>query len=185
MRHQLQDWWTKRETFSCCYASFRISLRSSTTRRSDLKSTSIMGVDWIRRTGYRLLLWGGIVQSVPCNCDHFCIALPILSSNNFRFINQSSLYRKQQRRLAARRGETGRGMAAECCLRSISSYLQWYLTCRKIIRHGVDGFTSPPKELVLRIFIAIINTSLSAGFEPANLESNTKHDNHLPLRTTE
>jgi hypothetical protein len=31
---------------------------------------------------------------------------------------------------------------------------------------------------VLRIFIALKNPTLSAGFEPANLSSNGKHDNH-------
>ena len=36
------------------------------------------------------------------------------------------------------------------------------------LRHGTDGFTSPPKEGVLRIFRPKIPTA-SAGFEPANL----------------
>jgi hypothetical protein len=39
------------------------------------------------------------------------------------------------------------------------------------LRHGTDGFTSPPKEGVLRIFITLKNPSSSVGFEPANLES--------------
>jgi hypothetical protein len=39
------------------------------------------------------------------------------------------------------------------------------------LRHGTDGFTSPPKEVVLRIFITFKNPSSSAGFEPANLGS--------------
>jgi hypothetical protein len=30
-----------------------------------------------------------------------------------------------------------------------------YLTCCKIFRYGTDGFTSPPEEGVLRIFIAL------------------------------
>jgi hypothetical protein len=29
------------------------------------------------------------------------------------------------------------------------------LTCRKILRHGADGCTSPPKEVMLQIFIAL------------------------------
>jgi hypothetical protein len=37
------------------------------------------------------------------------------------------------------------------------------------LRHGTDGFTSPPKEVVLRIFI---------GIEPANLGSSGEHANH-------
>jgi hypothetical protein len=31
------------------------------------------------------------------------------------------------------------------------SYSYGSLSCRKILRHGTDGFTSPPKEVVLRI----------------------------------
>jgi hypothetical protein len=46
--------------------------------------------------------------------------------------------------------------------------------CRKILRHGTDGFTSP-KEVVLRIFIAVKNPPPSAGFEPTNLGSSGKH----------
>jgi hypothetical protein len=43
-----------------------------------------------------------------------------------------------------------------------------------------DRRLSPlPKEVVLRIFIALQNQPSSAGFEPANLGSNGKHDNHL------
>jgi hypothetical protein len=37
------------------------------------------------------------------------------------------------------------------------------------LRHGTDGFTSPPKEDVLRIFSPRKILKLSAGFEPANL----------------
>jgi hypothetical protein len=44
--------------------------------------------------------------------------------------------------------------------------------------HVADGFTSSPKKVVLWIFIAPNNPSLSAGFEPANLGSIDKHDKH-------
>jgi len=37
------------------------------------------------------------------------------------------------------------------------------------LRHVTDGFTSPPKEGVLRIFFFLKNPTASAGFEPANL----------------
>jgi hypothetical protein len=33
--------------------------------------------------------------------------------------------------------------------------LKGYLTCRKILQHGADGFTSRLKEGVLWIFIAL------------------------------
>jgi hypothetical protein len=52
------------------------------------------------------------------------------------------------------------------------------LTCRKILRHGFDGFTAPPKEGVLRILIALKIPSPSAGFEPANLWFNGKNASH-------
>jgi hypothetical protein len=52
------------------------------------------------------------------------------------------------------------------------------LTCLIILRHGADGFTSAAKEGVLRIFIALKNPSPSAGFDPANLGSKSKHANH-------
>jgi hypothetical protein len=41
-----------------------------------------------------------------------------------------------------------------------------------------DGFTSSPKEVLLRIFITLKNPSLSAGFETANLGFNGKHTNN-------
>jgi hypothetical protein len=50
--------------------------------------------------------------------------------------------------------------------------------CRKTLRQGVDGFSSPSKEGVMRIFVALKNLSPSAGFEPANLGSSWKHANH-------
>jgi hypothetical protein len=43
---------------------------------------------------------------------------------------------------------------------------------------GVDGFTSPPKEGVPRIFIALKDPLPQAGYEPATLGSSSKHDNH-------
>jgi hypothetical protein len=52
------------------------------------------------------------------------------------------------------------------------------LTCRKILRHGTDGFSSPPKEGVLRVFVALKNPLSSEGFGPANTGSNGKHAIH-------
>ena len=49
------------------------------------------------------------------------------------------------------------------------------------LRHGTDGFTSPPKEGALRIFFRPKNPTASAGFEPAN--SGTKGQ-HAHLQTT-
>jgi hypothetical protein len=105
-------------------------------------------------TGY---CWGrGVAQRVPCNCDHFLIyCTPHLSSNHSRFIRQSSLLWLQQTYLVAKRGGTGRGMAAEFFLTLSLAYLKGTLTCRKILRHGAEGFTSPPKEVMLRTLTAL------------------------------
>jgi hypothetical protein len=54
-----------------------------------------------------------------------------------------------------------------------STSLLGFFTCRKA-RHGTDGFTSPPKEGVLRIFRPK-NLTASAGFEPANLGTKGQH----------
>ena len=43
------------------------------------------------------------------------------------------------------------------------------------LRHGTDGFTSPPKEGVLRTFFRPKNPTASAGFEPANLGTKGQH----------
>ena len=50
------------------------------------------------------------------------------------------------------------------------------------LRHGTDGFTSPPKEGVLRIFFASKNPTASAGFEPANLGTKGQHATPRPLK---
>jgi hypothetical protein len=55
---------------------------------------------------------------------------------------------------------------------------QGSLKCHKILQHGANGFTYPPKEVVLQVFIALKNPWLSAGFELANFGSNGKHNNH-------
>jgi hypothetical protein len=43
------------------------------------------------------------------------------------------------------------------------------LTCRKILQHGTFGFTSHPKEGVLRIFIAFKTPSPCPGSNPLPL----------------
>jgi hypothetical protein len=53
-----------------------------------------------------------------------------------------------------------------------------FIHARKVLLHavnGTDGFTFPPKEVVLRIFITLKNPSISVGIEPANLGSSGKH----------
>ena len=55
-----------------------------------------------------------------------------------------------------------------------------YLIHAANLRHGTDGFTSPPKEGVLRIFFALKIATASAGFEPANLGTKGQHATPRP-----
>jgi hypothetical protein len=73
-----------------------------------------------------------------------------------------------------------KNIAAEFCLRS-TYHARRVLSHAVNQRHGTDGFTSRPKEVVLRIFITLKNPSSSAGFEPANLGSSDKHTTTRPL----
>jgi hypothetical protein len=60
-----------------------------------------------------------------------------------------------------------------------STSLLGSFTCRKA-QHGTDGFTSPPKEGVLRNFFRPKNPTASAGFEPANLGTKGQHTTSRP-----
>jgi hypothetical protein len=63
--------------------------------------------------------------------------------------------------------------------RDIWSEYLWYnngsLTCHKILQHGASGFTSHPKEGVVRIFIALKNPSPQPGLNvwPFGLAAST------------
>ena len=75
----------------------------------------------------------------------------------------------------------GREIADEFCLKM----LDFHVTFRDLLhavnlRHGTDGFTSPPKEVVLRIFFALKNPTASVGFEPANLGTKGQHATSKP-----
>ena len=66
------------------------------------------------------------------------------------------------------RWNCGREMSGKFCLSA-----EFHVTFRDLLhavklRHGTDGFTSPPKEGVLRIFRPK-NPTASTGCEPANL----------------
>jgi len=50
------------------------------------------------------------------------------------------------------------------------------------LRHGTNGFTSPPKEGVLRIFFTLKNPTASARFEPANMGTTGQHATPRPLK---
>jgi hypothetical protein len=50
------------------------------------------------------------------------------------------------------------------------------------LRHGTDGFTSPLKEGVLKIFLPLKNPTALAGFEPMNLDTKGQHATPRPSK---
>jgi hypothetical protein len=50
-----------------------------------------------------------------------------------------------------------------------TKYFKGSFTCRKTLRHETSGFTSHPKEGVLRIFISLRNPSPQPGLNPQPL----------------
>jgi hypothetical protein len=60
---------------------------------------------------------------------------------------------------------------------SISLILQRFLTCRKIVRHGVSAYLPYEGSRAIK-FIALENPSSSTEIESAKLGSSGKHYNH-------
>lgn len=122
------------------------------------------------RTGNWLLLRGGIIPSVPCNCGHFPICWARhLSSNHSRFVHQSSLLWSQQRHLVAKRGGTRQEIPVNFAHKYLCLYIQVSLKCRKILQHRPDSFTSSPKEVVLRILSPLKGYRSRSGSNPRTL----------------
>jgi hypothetical protein len=80
--------------------------------------------------------------------------------DNFWLVHQSSLAVLPAETSVANRRN---GLRTENFASQYLKYLKWSFTCRKILRHGTSGFTSHPKEGVLRIFIALKNPSPRLG----------------------
>jgi hypothetical protein len=56
-----------------------------------------------------------------------------------------------------------------CLTKYLCSYFGVIFTCYKILRHGTDGFTSPPKEVLLCIFMALTNPMSRLDLNPRTL----------------
>jgi hypothetical protein len=79
----------------------------------------------------------------PVHYYHFWyITCPYLSSNNSWCIHQNCL-EITRRHLVVRQEKLAEKRLWIFPTKCVSSYLQGFLTCREILRHGTDGFTSP------------------------------------------
>jgi len=111
----------------------------------------------------------GKFLGVGCHCFPPPLDVPTFSAR--------CLHVQQRERPLAAEGGTRRGREM---FRQISSRIRLPRNSRDLLhaanlRHGTHGFTSPPKEGVLRIFSPLKNPTASAGFEPANLGTKGQH----------
>jgi hypothetical protein len=90
------------------------------------------------------------------------MTMMMLAGDNSSLVHQSSLAVLPAETSGA---STRKGRSEDFAFQYLK-YLKGPLICRKILRHGPSGFTSHPKERVLRIFIALKNPSSRPGFNP-------------------
>jgi hypothetical protein len=93
-------------------------------------------------------------------------------------IDQRSLLILRGESSSSKTGGIGKGRYELYLIKYVFNTSKCYLTCYKILRNVADGFTSPPKEGVLRISIALQNPFPPAAFEPENLGSSGEYANH-------
>jgi hypothetical protein len=123
----------------------------------------------------------GDITSLNCGHQQVYFSLPkwyfsmenrgviISTGGEFWFVQQRS-----QNILQAEASNSKSGGNYEFSLRTIFIHtLKWFSTSRKILRHGADGITSPPKEGVLWTFIALKNASPWTGLNPRTLDPMT------------
>ena len=118
-----------------------------------------------------LLLWGPSGQRWSCLWTFLFLIVPTSATSRLRKI------------LAAKGGTT--------CARNYEFCLKmpdFHVTFRDLLhavnlRHGTDGFTSPPKEGVLTIFFTLKNPMASVGFQPANLGTKGQHAASRPPKS--
>jgi hypothetical protein len=116
-----------------------------------------------------LVGWAHKATLAPRPCLTYCT--PPSNFLSFLIPAQELSVNYQQRYLLAKQEKFGKEMAAKFCLRSISFMLVGsFKACRKILRYKTDGFASPPKEVVLRNFIALRTDSPRLLLIPRILE---------------
>jgi hypothetical protein len=103
-----------------------------------------------------------VLQPTEAYCTNLTLVSPFNLQRRFTLTGVRDLY-KHKVELWARNVRSN--LAYNC---------DFHGNCRVLLqaaqlRHGTDGFTSPPKEGMLRIFFRPKNPAASAGFEPANL----------------
>jgi hypothetical protein len=102
----------------------------------------------------------------PCVYIRCKLADPLCTAISFRPSSLEALDFKLLQRPLLVKNESGRGMSEQFCLQVQTSTINCtVLLHAENLRHGTDGFNSPPKEGMLR-------------FEPAILGTRGQHANH-------
>jgi hypothetical protein len=110
---------------------------------------------------------------VGCHCFPTPLDIPTFSARCLHV-------QQRERFLTAEGGTRGREMIRKISSRIRLPHNSRYLLHAANLRHGTDGFTSAPKEGVLRNFFALKNPTTSAGFEPVNLGTKSQHATSRP-----
>jgi hypothetical protein len=120
----------------------------------------------------------GLIALPPCDMwARRAIVMMMPAGDNSWLVHQCSLAVIPEDISGASRRN---GQRSENFAYQYRKYLKWSLTCYKILRHGTSGFTSHPKEGVLRIFIALKNVSPRPGLNPRPLEPHRYSTNSNP-----
>jgi hypothetical protein len=107
-----------------------------------------------------------------------------IDRGNSWFVRQSSLATLQEESSSSKAGGTDNGNYEFGLTKYLCSYFQKILTCLKILRHGADGFTFPPKEVVLRILLPLEMCRPRAGLNPRTLGPIASTLSNTPTRMT-
>jgi hypothetical protein len=100
------------------------------------------------------------------HCDHFLMCVPIWVLIIPDYTTRADKY--QQKHLVSKQG-VGDKSPWIVPTKYLCHTPQGSLTCRKILRRGANGFTSPPKEVVLWAFIVLKIHRPRPGLNPRTL----------------
>jgi hypothetical protein len=167
----------------CCATIYeaRYCMRCATIYDAhvDLREHDEKQRKYIRRDDW---LWLGLTMSQNCGHQRGLFFIPRVicgepwwwwcrSGDNSRLVYQRFLAV-----LPAQTSEesTRNGRSGDFAYQYLK-YLKESLTRRKILRHGTSGFTSHPKECMLRIFIALKNPSPRPGLNSRPLGPVASH----------
>jgi hypothetical protein len=123
-------------------------------------------------TGMALVRWIlGKFLGVVCHCFPLYLDVPTLAARCLHVPNNASAPSSERWNYRARNGRQILPVTKLPCNHRV-------LLHAAILQHGANGFTSLPKEGMLRIFSHEKNPTASAGFEPANSGTRGQHANH-------